>query len=708
MIIKPLKNRGRGSPKSVLKYLLDKPEGQMRVMKGDPKLSQKIAESLSYQQSYEAWVLSFEEQGVDIADEVKREIMDEFEKSFLPYFQDDPDRYNITWIEHTDKNGRLELNFFFPKVDLKMEKQISLFNKSSKEDWALINNFRDYINDRYQLSNPLDPEKARLGKTSDSLYKFKSDKSKSNKETADEIIQFAINEVARNKSIKSRDDLIEIFKGLGFEITRISKNSISIKNPNNPKGQNLKFKGEIFNVNAYGTNETSSSKFGTGTLDSFTGTNRGNLRLNESENGELVQSSSEATGSAYSDFRKNLDESIGYRRKMQQRAFDEFSGLGRAFGKFKGKGAEFINADERGNREHVTNAHKLEQTNRRTIGSSLPVREYGKHDDTSSNRLESAIGSQPENHENVDGNDPKNQRDVGISKRILEIPLYRFDDSNFCNFYFSNNQLSDREKRKRKRVSNVTEPNVGILPSVTGKSETGDRTAEIITAESQYRAREIQSVTSPIRGVESENISTGNVQIDRGGNFSLSSRGRDLHEGHSGQFISHNERIRRESLSGIYEVNHVSNNENTQREIGSDFRSARERLNGLRETFRIAKGNADEYQRIHIENRQFGNENSRNRQPEYTNKRNQWQYEWIAEYLANESAAYTISTKFREFLSDVKRISEIIAEESKRLIEYFRAQIEHENAEKERKLAEQKHQQSSVPPKPSSPMKMKM
>ena len=50
----------------------------------------------------------------ELSEEVKLEIIEEFERAFLPYFQDDRSRYNITWIEHSDKD-RVELNFFNAK-----------------------------------------------------------------------------------------------------------------------------------------------------------------------------------------------------------------------------------------------------------------------------------------------------------------------------------------------------------------------------------------------------------------------------------------------------------------------------------------------------------------------------------------------------------------------------------------------------------------
>lgn len=313
MLIKPLKNKGRGSPKAVLRYLLNKPEGQVRVLSGDPKLSQQIAESLSYSQSYESWVLSFEEQ--ELSDDVKRSIMREFEKSFLPFFQDNPERYNITWIEHSDK-GRVELNFFMPKVDLLTEKQISLFNASHRSDYELMNNFRDFINVHYGLSNPMDKAKAKLVKGADWLNKAKSDNGLKAKELI-EGISNALEDMLRSEIISNRDDVISVLSESGFEITRVSRSSVSIKNPNGKN--NLKLKGVLFDE-SFTSIATASENIERRDEISVRG------RVNDNDKGSKSDFSEPLI-----DFREKLDKSIEYRRKTQQRAFGDVSERGRAF-----------------------------------------------------------------------------------------------------------------------------------------------------------------------------------------------------------------------------------------------------------------------------------------------------------------------------------------------------------------------------------------
>ena len=101
MIVKFLKNSGGGSAKATIDYLLGKDNDRegARVLSGDPELTQRLSDSLGFQNRYTVGVLSFEEG--NLPDEQKRAIMERFEGSLMAGL--DKDQYNMTWIEHTDK-----------------------------------------------------------------------------------------------------------------------------------------------------------------------------------------------------------------------------------------------------------------------------------------------------------------------------------------------------------------------------------------------------------------------------------------------------------------------------------------------------------------------------------------------------------------------------------------------------------------------------
>jgi len=141
-----------GSPRASMDYLLNKPEGEVRVLQGHPELSVRLAEAMESANPYSVGCLSFEE--ADIPEEDKKAIMQKFEESFLAGLN--AEQFNICWIEHTDK-GRLELNFFIPNVELSTGKRLNLYY--DRADRHLAESFKKAINLEYGLTSPDEPQK---------------------------------------------------------------------------------------------------------------------------------------------------------------------------------------------------------------------------------------------------------------------------------------------------------------------------------------------------------------------------------------------------------------------------------------------------------------------------------------------------------------------------------------------------------------------
>lgn len=83
--------------------------------------------------------------------------MQSFEETLLAGL--DKEQYNITWIEHTDKD-RLELNFVIPKVDLHSGKAMNPYFHATDKD--LVNAWKDTVNFDYKLTDPNDPSKSKI------------------------------------------------------------------------------------------------------------------------------------------------------------------------------------------------------------------------------------------------------------------------------------------------------------------------------------------------------------------------------------------------------------------------------------------------------------------------------------------------------------------------------------------------------------------
>jgi len=222
-------NGGKGgSPKASMDYLLNKPEGEVRVLQGHPELSVGLAEAMESANPYSVGCLSFEE--ANIPEEDKKAIMQKFEESFLAGL--DAEQFNICWIEHTDK-GRLELNFFVPNVELSTGKRLNLYY--DRADRHLAESFKKAINLEYGLTSPDDPQKRQTISIDKSLPK--------NTKDAVAALNGLIEHEFSQGNINNRQDVITCFEKNGFEISRQGQDYLSIKNDN---GRNVRLKGAFY------------------------------------------------------------------------------------------------------------------------------------------------------------------------------------------------------------------------------------------------------------------------------------------------------------------------------------------------------------------------------------------------------------------------------------------------------------------------------
>ena len=237
MVVKFFSNKKGGSSKAV-NYLLNEREqqGTARVLQGDPDLTRQIINSMDFKQKTTVGCLSFEEQ--NISEEMKYQLMKDFENHLLPGMQD---RYNILWVEHRDK-GRLELNFVIPKIDLESQKSLNPYYH--KADLPRVEKWQDLENLKYNYSSPKDPSKERNVEINSHIKKFNK-----SYEELNETIQ----ELANQGHIQNREQLIELLKNSGIEVTRSGKDYISVKLPDSKKAR--KFKGGIYEQQFTSTRE---------------------------------------------------------------------------------------------------------------------------------------------------------------------------------------------------------------------------------------------------------------------------------------------------------------------------------------------------------------------------------------------------------------------------------------------------------------------
>ena len=257
MIVKFFRH-GAGSGAGPLNYLLgsDRQREGAKVLYGDPVMTEQLINATPFKQKYKSGVLSFTEDATQFSDEQKKDIMQRFEDTLFTGLA--PDQYDILWIEHSDKGGRLELNFLIPCMELRSGKSLQPFY--AQADLVRVNAFKNIINKDYELTDPNDPERKRLinpyinNAPRPTAY---DKKTKLTKKEDDDIIKDPPNTQALKEAIDrrmlhslekgildNRTSVLYSLEAMGLEIKRTTKSSISVAHPTMKR--NIRLKGTIY------------------------------------------------------------------------------------------------------------------------------------------------------------------------------------------------------------------------------------------------------------------------------------------------------------------------------------------------------------------------------------------------------------------------------------------------------------------------------
>lgn len=225
-------NRGKGGGSGPIDYLLGKERDREKaeLLRGNPDETAAIIDGSPYAKKYTAGVLSFEES--DITPEQKNELMDSFEECIFAGL--DRNQYNCLWVQHQDK-GRLELNFVIPNIELLSGKRLQPYYHAA--DHKRVDAWRTMQNIRYGFSDPDDPQKRQNLTHAKDLPKSAQE--------AQEAITDGLMSLALAGQLKNRTDVLKTLENAGFEISRTTATSISIKNPETG-GRNIRLKGALY------------------------------------------------------------------------------------------------------------------------------------------------------------------------------------------------------------------------------------------------------------------------------------------------------------------------------------------------------------------------------------------------------------------------------------------------------------------------------
>jgi len=240
MLVK-FNSRGKGGSAGPVNYLLGKDRNRQhaRVLRGDVEQTSALIDSLAFARNYTSGCLSFAES--DLSDELKQKLMSSFEHTIFAGL--DRDQWDCLWVEHRDK-GRLELNFLIPNVELLSGKRLQPY--FDRADRTRINAWQTVINGQLNLYDPNDPANAKA-------VSIPSRASKDRKETIQAITSTMIT-LIESGMVKDRNGIIETLQNNGFEVTRETKTSISVRDiemdaklaAQGEQSRPIRLKGEIY------------------------------------------------------------------------------------------------------------------------------------------------------------------------------------------------------------------------------------------------------------------------------------------------------------------------------------------------------------------------------------------------------------------------------------------------------------------------------
>ncbi|HCG5474455.1 relaxase/mobilization nuclease domain-containing protein [Vibrio sp. 1409] len=185
-----------------------------QLLRGNPELTReylKIADKFA--RAYTYGCLSFEEKNIPI--EKKLILMDEFESTLMAGL--DKDQYDMIWIEHRDTD-RLELNFHVVNMELTSGKSLTPY--VHKRDMGRIDAWKNLANDRFNFTNPNNPDKERT-------FTF-ANNSAARRDVMIHIDRYILDRTLDGE-LNSRQEIVDALNDIeGVTVSRQAKKSISI------------------------------------------------------------------------------------------------------------------------------------------------------------------------------------------------------------------------------------------------------------------------------------------------------------------------------------------------------------------------------------------------------------------------------------------------------------------------------------------------
>ena len=255
MLVKFFKG-GTGAGKSPVNYLIKEVDSKgvrreplPEVIKGNPKQTIQLIDSLDFKYKFHSGVISFAPEDAP-TEEQQNKIIDSFESTAFAGL--DKDQYDILWVRHSHtSNGRIELHFVTPRVELTTGKSMSIAPPGWQDYYC---HWRDKWNYQHQWSDPTDPARARIYQPGYQALRDAQDKrlelaglpTTTNREDYRKIITNYITQQIELGNIQNRSDIITHLRNADIEVTRQGEDYITVTNQE--IGKKIRLKGGIYSA----------------------------------------------------------------------------------------------------------------------------------------------------------------------------------------------------------------------------------------------------------------------------------------------------------------------------------------------------------------------------------------------------------------------------------------------------------------------------
>lgn len=255
MLVKFFKG-GTGKGSSPVKYLTRETDSKgvrreplPEVIKGNPQQTIQLIDSLDFKYKFNSGVISFALED-EPTEEQQKSIIESFEKTAFPGLE--PDQYDILWVRHSHtSNGRIELHFVTPRVELTTGKSINIAPPGWQNYYC---HWRDKWNYQHQWSDPTDPARARIYQPGYQALRDAQDKrlelaglpTTTKKEDYRKIITNYITQQIELGNIQNRNDIINHLENADIKVTRQGKDYITVTNEQ--IGKKVRLKGGIYSA----------------------------------------------------------------------------------------------------------------------------------------------------------------------------------------------------------------------------------------------------------------------------------------------------------------------------------------------------------------------------------------------------------------------------------------------------------------------------